>query len=259
MSDPRPPQPDAQPDAERDATQTPDTGQADAPRRADGRPAPQYGEYAPEGSAPSPADGAGQGPQMGGQAGGPSYQGQPQQGAPYQGQPYGGGAQPGGGAATAAPGAGAWAGGSWPQTLATYEKYEQAQAAVDLLSDEGFPVEAISIVGHDIRTVENVTGRLTKGKAALRGLGGGAWFGLLLGLLFSLFAPGAAWFGVLLLAVGLGALWGALFGFVGHAATRGQRDFASVKALEAGRYEVLVRGELAAQAHQTLAQGRAVA
>ena len=272
MSDPRPPQPGAEnPDAEHPAGEHPagqhpagdarPTGQADAPRRADGRPAPQYGEYAPEGTLPPPAGGAGQGPQATGQAGGPSHQGQPQQGAPYQGQPYGGGAQPGAGgsAATAAPGAGAWAGGSWPQTLATYEKYEQAQAAVDLLSDEGFPVEAISIVGHDIRTVENVTGRLTKGKAALRGLGGGAWFGLLLGLLFTIFAPGGAWLGILLLAVGLGALWGALFGFVGHAATRGQRDFASVKALEAGRYEVLVRGELSAQAHQTLARGRTAA
>ena len=61
-----------------------------------------------------------------------------------------------------------------------------------------------------------------------------------------------------LIALGAGALWGALWGAVGHAATRGRRDFASVKTMEAGRYEVLVRGELSARAHQVLAQGRKV-
>jgi len=245
MSDPR--------DADRPADQ-PGPDQGASPVAAP-RPAPAYGEYAPEGSAPpQPAPGVPQGGQ-GRQVG---QDGQGGQGGPYRGQPYGGAPQggPQGGGPAVAPGAGAWAGGSWPQTLATYEKYEQAQAAVDLLSDQGFPVEAVSIVGHDIRTVENVTGRLTKGKAALRAMGGGAWFGLLLGVLFGLFSPGGAWLGILLLAVGLGALWGALFGFVGHAATKGQRDFASVRTMEAGRYEVLVRGELTAQAHQVLASGR---
>jgi len=236
-------------DTDRPRTDRPTTGGGDGDLAGQGatpapapRPAPAYGEYAPEGTVPPVAAP-------------PAAPGQATPGEPYRGQPYGGGQQQGGGP-TVAPGAGAWAGGSWPQTLATYEKYEQAQSAVDLLSDEGFPVEAVSIVGHDIRTVENVTGRLTKGKAALRAMGGGAWFGLLLGVLFGLFSPGEAWLGILLLAVGLGALWGALFGFVGHAAQRGQRDFASVRTMEAGRYEVLVRGELAAQAHQVLAAGR---
>jgi hypothetical protein len=235
-----------------DRTDRPATGPTEADRAGQGatpapdtRPRPAYGEYAPEGTVPQQPVAAAPTPAPG----------QAAQGEPYRGQPYGGGQQQGGGP-TVAPGAGAWAGGSWPQTLATYEKYDQAQSAVDLLSDEGFPVEAVSIVGHDIRTVENVTGRLTKGKAALRAMGGGAWFGLLLGVLFGLFSPGEAWLGILLLAVGLGALWGALFGFVGHAATRGQRDFASVRTMEAGRYEVLVRGELASQAHQVLAAGR---
>ncbi|WP_235476309.1 general stress protein [Frigoribacterium sp. Leaf263] len=156
-------------------------------------------------------------------------------------------------------GTGAFAGGGQPQTLATFTRYEDAQSAVDLLSDEGFPVESVSIVGHDIRTVENVTGRLTKGGAAARGAGGGAWFGLFLGLLFGLFATNVAFIGILLIAVGGGALWGALWGFVGHAALRGRRDFASTKTMEAGSYEVLVRGELAVQAHQVLARGRGIA
>ncbi|WP_423923492.1 general stress protein [Frigoribacterium sp. 2-23] len=215
------------------------------------RPArPAYGEYAPTptpGADETPAAPAGQVP-----PGAPSSQpGSGPSRGPVTNEPAP--------AISALPNAtGAWSGGGWPQTLATYTRYEDAQAAVDLLSDEGFPVEAVSIVGHDIRTVENVSGRLTSGKAAVRGLGGGAWFGLLLGLLFSIFAPGAAWLGILLLAVGLGALWGALFGFVGHAAQRGRRDFSSVKTMEAGRYDVLVRGELAARAQQVMAQGRGV-
>ena len=42
-------------------------------------------------------------------------------------------------------------------------------------------------------------------------------------------------------AAGIGALWGAVFGFVAHAAKRGQRDFSSVRALTAGRYDLIAR------------------
>jgi hypothetical protein len=218
-----------------------------APTGAD-RPRPAYGEYAP--TPPAGAAPAEQSPVAPGAPQGAPY-GPPQQGAPQQTAPVTGAPGP--------KGIGAFAGEGHPQTLATFTRYEDAQSAVDLLSDEGFPVESVSIVGHDIRTVENVAGRLTTGKAAARGAAGGAWFGLLLGLLFSIFAPGVAFIGVLLIALGAGALWGALWGAVGHAATRGRRDFASVKTMEAGRYEVLVRGELSARAHQVLAQGRKVA
>jgi hypothetical protein len=67
--------------------------------------------------------------------------------------------------------------------------------------------------------------------------------------------PGVNWIGVVIAGIVFGAIWGALFGFLGHAATRGQRDFSSVKTMEAGRYEVLVRGEFAARAAQLLTQG----
>ena len=216
------------------------------------RPRPAYGEYAP-----TPAGGAAAPSEQQPVASG-APQDAPQQGSPYVAPQQ---AAPASSPTTGAPGPkgiGAFAGEGHPQTLATFTRYEDAQSAVDLLSDEGFPVESVSIVGHDIRTVENVAGRLTTGKAAARGAAGGAWFGLLLGLLFSIFAPGVAFIGVLLIALGAGALWGALWGAVGHAATRGRRDFASVKTMEAGRYEVLVRGELSARAHQVLAQCRKV-
>jgi hypothetical protein len=235
---------------EQDTTPTPDD-----------RPRPAYGEYAPQATGHEAASDQGQqGAGAPGQPGvDPGLAGQ--QGATY-GQPGYGQPGPQATATTGTPGPGgigAFAGAGYPQVLASFSTYEDAQSAVDLLSDEGFPVESVSIVGHDIRTVENVSGRLTSGKAAGRGAGGGAWFGLLLGLLFGIFAPTGAWIGVLLVAVGLGALWGALWGFVGHKMLRGRRDFSSVRTMEAGRYEVLVRGELAARAHQTLAQGRTTA
>jgi hypothetical protein len=71
-------------------------------------------------------------------------------------------------------------------TVATYPDYRSAQRAVDFLSDRRFPVERTAIVGTDLRMVEQVTGRMTVLRAALAGLGAGAWFGLLIGLLFAL-------------------------------------------------------------------------
>ena len=141
---------------------------------------------------------------------------------------------------------------STTRTISSYTDYLGAQAAVDTLSDAGFPVEHVNIVGRDIRIVEDVTGRLTNGKAALSGAAGGAWFGLLLGVLLGIFLPGGAWFALVLSAVAFGAIWGAAFGFVGHWATRGRRDFASRQRLEAGQYDILVDSAHADEATRVL-------
>ncbi|MBF1087228.1 MAG: hypothetical protein HXL39_02770, partial [Schaalia sp.] len=45
--------------------------------------------------------------------------------------------------------------------VASYETYAQARAGVDFLSDAGFDVSAITIVGSDLLLVERVKGRLT--------------------------------------------------------------------------------------------------
>lgn len=140
-------------------------------------------------------------------------------------------------------------------TVARYDDYASAQAAVDYLADNGFPVEHITIVGSDLQLVEQVTGRLTKGKAALSGAASGAWFGLLIGLLFGVFTTGNAWFAMLLTGLVLGAAWGALFGFGAHAATGGRRDFSSRQTLAAAHYDVVAgRGDVD-QARSMLAQG----
>jgi hypothetical protein len=136
--------------------------------------------------------------------------------------------------------------------VASYRQYAEAQRAVDYLSDQQFPVEHTAIVGRDVHLVEKVVGRLTTGKAALAGLASGAWLGLLIGVLLTLFSDNSFW-KVLLAGLAIGALWGAVFGAVGHAATRGQRDFASRSALLAGVYDILVEPSHAARAQQMLA------
>jgi hypothetical protein len=55
------------------------------------------------------------------------------------------------------------------ETVAIYDRYEDAERAVDYLSDHGFPVENAQIVGSDLHLVEQVTGRVTTGRAALAG------------------------------------------------------------------------------------------
>lgn len=137
-------------------------------------------------------------------------------------------------------------------TVASYPTYEQAQEAVDRLSDDKFPVEQLDIVGSDLKLVERVTGRLTKRTAAAAGAASGAWFGLFIGLLVGLFTTGPTWLGLILGGLFIGAVWGAIFGYLGHAATRGRRDFSSTRTLTALRYDVVARGGHAAQARQVL-------
>ena len=139
----------------------------------------------------------------------------------------------------------------FPQSLAVYEKYADAQKAVDFLSDNEFPVENCMIVGTELKQVERITGRLTTGKVALAGLLSGAWMGLFVGLLLGIFASGA-WLGILLVSVAFGALFGILWGLAGYWATRGRRDFSSVTAVVATKYEVLVEHKHQARARELL-------
>lgn len=137
--------------------------------------------------------------------------------------------------------------------IGSYRTYQEAQAVVDRLSDVGFDVENVRILGHGLTSVEQVTGRQTVGRAALTAAGGGAWFGFLIALLLGIFLPAPAWLSLILAGLLFGALWGALFGAVGQWATRGRRDFTSASSLAAATYEVLVSSDRAAEARRVLA------
>ena len=126
-------------------------------------------------------------------------------------------------------------------TVARFDDYESAQRAVDRLSDDGFPVEKLDLVGSDLRLVERVTGRLTRGRAAGAGALSGLWVGLLFGVLLGLFTSGHSFLAVAVTGAALGVLWGAVFGFVAHASTKGRRDFSSVRQLVATHYDLIAR------------------
>jgi hypothetical protein len=139
-------------------------------------------------------------------------------------------------------------------TVATYDSYPEAERAVDLLSDRGFPVERVAIVGTGLKSVEQVAGRLTVGRAALVGAGQGAMLGLLFGLLFGLFFEGPAFFGVVLYGLVAGAVFGTVLGALSQAAQGGRRDFASITGMRADHYEIQVDPEVADRARQMLGE-----
>ena len=140
----------------------------------------------------------------------------------------------------------------FPQSLATYDDYADAQKAVDFLSDSEFPVENCMIVGTELRQVERITGRLTSGKVAGAGALSGAWFGLFIGLIFSLFGEESV-LSVILATTLFGMAFGVVWALIGYAATRGRRDFSSVSTIVATRYEVLVEHKHAGRARELLA------
>jgi hypothetical protein len=139
--------------------------------------------------------------------------------------------------------------------VGSYDSYEKAQAAVDYLSDEKFPVENVTIIGTDLRMVETVTGRLTTGRAIGAGAAAGAWWGLFVGLLLGIFSSnGSAWIGAVLTGLLIGLVFGAVFGWMGYAATRGRRDFTSTSKISAGRYDVMCNPAHAEEARAHLAR-----
>jgi hypothetical protein len=139
--------------------------------------------------------------------------------------------------------------------VGSYDSYERAQAAVDFLSDEKFPVENVTIIGTDLRMIETVTGRLTMGRAIAAGAAGGAWWGLFVGLLLGIFSStGTAWIGSVVGGLLIGLAFGAAFGWMGYAATRGRRDFTSTSKIVASRYDVMCRPPQAEDARALLAR-----
>jgi hypothetical protein len=138
--------------------------------------------------------------------------------------------------------------------VGSYDTYEQAQVAVDYLSDQKFAVENVTIIGSDLRMVEKVTGRLTQGRAIAAGAAAGAWWGVFVGLLLGIFATdGSAWVGSVLTGLLVGVVFGAVFGAIGYAATRGRRDFTSTNTIVAGRYDVMCSPAHAEEARAHLA------
>lgn len=138
----------------------------------------------------------------------------------------------------------------WP--VGSFDSYDDAQAAVDMLSDQNFPVADLTIVGVDLMEVEQVTGRLTWGRVLFGGAASGAWIGVFIGLLFGLLGEGLAMpmtFGVV-----MGVVFGIVTAAIPYALSAGRRDFTSRTQIVAGRYDVLCEPARAPEARDVIAR-----
>lgn len=132
--------------------------------------------------------------------------------------------------------------------VAAFDSYLEASKAVDALADADFPVEAVTIVGTDLKMVERVTGKLTWGKVLLSGAVSGALLGLMLSVFLLLLSPEVGWPIVLVWTLA-GALSFAFAQGMLYAMSGGQRDFSSTgQGVVATRYGVQVAPEHAAKA-----------
>ena len=139
----------------------------------------------------------------------------------------------------------------WP--VGSFGTYQEAQSAVDNLSDNEFPVEKLTIVGVDLMQVENITGRLTWPRVLGGGALSGMWFGLFIGLIMGMFASeGSTWLLVSMCVIG-GAVFGLISAAFAYGFTGGKRDFASATTIVAGRYDVLAEQDVATRARDMIA------
>ncbi|MEX5294207.1 general stress protein [Kocuria sp. CPCC 205268] len=137
------------------------------------------------------------------------------------------------------------------EVIGRYGTYADAQKAVDHLADEQFEVDRIAIVGNDLKSVEQVTGRLSYPKVAGQGALNGMVFGAFLGLILSLLG-GEQWVSTLLVSVLMGGAFWMLLATITYAMQRGKRDFTSTNQIVATSYDVVAAPEVARRAQQVL-------
>jgi uncharacterized membrane protein len=136
--------------------------------------------------------------------------------------------------------------------VGTFPTYAKAQEAVDYLSDNEFPVENVTIVGSGLRLVEQVTGRLTRGRVIQAAALTGALWGLFIGGVMLLFGGNNVSIVVPIITALIGAAFGALSGSMAYAATGGKRDFTSRSGVVATSYEVVCQAKVAEDARNLL-------
>ncbi|MCC2593488.1 hypothetical protein LKO27_08715 [Tessaracoccus sp. OS52] len=143
----------------------------------------------------------------------------------------------------------------YPQHLAEFRTYAEAQEAVDYLADQKFPVENLVILGTNLRTIERVTGRKTWGSVLVNGAVSGLGMGVFVSLMLWLFYRGFAafWF-MLLIGLVMGAVFGLITAAIGYAVTGGRRDFDSMRQTVATAYELQCEHKVVEEARRLLAQ-----
>jgi len=145
-----------------------------------------------------------------------------------------------------------------PASIAIYDSYDDAQHAVDYLADRNFPVQFLSIVGTDLKSVERITGGLNWGRVLASAAMNGLVWGAMAALLFYFFIPDVSLGLIFLGAIVVFVLANVITSAISYAMTGGRRDFTSASQIVATRYEVLGESQVAGQARQLLAGGQPV-
>ena len=128
--------------------------------------------------------------------------------------------------------------------VASYQTYAQARAGVDYLSDNGFDVSSITIVGTDLHLVERVRGRLTIARASLSGASSGALWGALIGMLMSAGQSVGGTGGWVVSGIVVGALVGMALAALAFIIRGRNRDLVSSQQVVAVRYAVLASADI---------------
>ena len=142
----------------------------------------------------------------------------------------------------------------FPQSLGVHDDYASAQAAVDYLADNHFPVQNIVIVGTELRLIERVTGRKSWTTVLGAGALNGVMTGLLLGFLFALFSQPEQIWGTFAVAIGLAVVFGIVTAGLSYSMTGGRRDFNSITQTVPTKFEILCEHKVTQQAKELLAQ-----
>lgn len=137
------------------------------------------------------------------------------------------------------------------KVIASYPDYADAQQAVDALADQRFPVGGLAIVGANLSSYEQITGRRGYARAAVEGFTSGALTGALVGWLLGIFniaQPLVSALAMALFGIVLGGVLGVVLGLLAHLVSGGRRDFSSISSVRAERYDVLAVAEIADEA-----------
>lgn len=136
-------------------------------------------------------------------------------------------------------------------TLATFDSYEQAQQAVNRLAGEDFDVKQVSIIGTELRSIEQVTGALTVARVAMNSAFNGLMFGFMFALVLVLLGPQPQ-VNLAQLAVPplVGCAIGLILGLLVYSMARRRRGYTSVQRIVPGRFAVMTSPQFAERARQ---------
>lgn len=137
----------------------------------------------------------------------------------------------------------------------SFKNHQLAESAVQALGKAGFPLKNVSILAQNLQTTEQVQGFVTVGDVAKGGVGIGAWWGGLFGVLIGsafLWIPGfgplvvmgalASSFLGMLEGAALGAVSGGLLGaLVGYGMSR-EKALKYESIVREGNYLVMAHG-----------------